>query len=390
VETLRIIRLFGQKYLCGRRLKFSHLSILIAADLAGRLLLGRAQRRPPPALQGKHVLISSIDYLGDLLILSPVLEQIRAHAPNAKIHLVTASWTRDLVDLLSRSGLVDEWTPFDSFFLNRSQASGLARMVQCLRSAAACVARLAGNKPDISIDSRMYSPNFLLIPRLLGIGHRAGYGVRGLAYTLNTEFEFEPETAIGQLHLDALERFGLPKSVYRGPVRLETDDKTRDAVRTRLGLPDHFLILHASSGEAVRNIPDGVWKRLFDLLPGDWRFLVVGAKDDETLSGLEDRRVISIVGQTTFAETVECVQLAAGAICVDSAIAHVAISFGKPTAVLGENRGGNPRSYSNRILSPFRYFNVENEPVENLEQWLRGAIEGKSPSGGSWRQAGGL
>ena len=55
-----------------------------------------------------QICVCQIDHLGDLLIITPFLVELRKFAPQARITLVVGRWCGELAEVLRAGGLVDE------------------------------------------------------------------------------------------------------------------------------------------------------------------------------------------------------------------------------------------------------------------------------------------
>jgi ADP-heptose:LPS heptosyltransferase len=310
---------------------------LAFGDQLPRLVLPHARRDiAPPVLEGAAVAVAKIDHLGDLLMATPLLAEVRRQTPTTRIELIVGSWCGELANRLSQAGLCHEVLFYDHWALNRgvSKAQALAKHT---RSARETTRALATMPPAAFVDLRTRSPSALWLAARAGVRYRVGFGLRGLSYTLNAQIPYAAERSLGQLYLDALPLLGLEPSTYRGPIlKGPYGDVASESHRP---LPEPYIVAHLASGNVDRNAADNDWRQLLTSVAQTASIVAVGSKQDRARFahiGAELGRGswINLMGQTSIAELAAIVRDSSGGIAVDSLVAHLLIAYRRPAIVL--------------------------------------------------------
>lgn len=328
--ALHLVRWFGFPYLPGRKVSRLLLTALALQDWALLLLLGRTRPAPAPPLEKKRIVVAKLDHLGDVLMITPFLRELRAQAPSCTVDLLIGSWCREAGEILRDEGLCDGFFFYDAVNLNKGSAGRIGKTLHWLRTFREAVRRLRG--ADAYIDLRAFTPNAVVAARLAGVPYRAGFGLRGGSFLLHQQLDYAPETPLGQLYLDVLPRLGLRGAVYEGPVLPRWEKAPAGAIRA--ALPSRYAAIHPFSRDALRMAGDDLWVGFAERLSRHIPLVVLGAKADaeQPLAALLAALpgVTVLAGRTTFREAAECVRHAEAFAGVDSVFAHVALAFGRP------------------------------------------------------------
>src|SRR5688572_24251269 len=341
--------IFGRRYLRGGTRGSAFVLAVAAFDAVARVLLGRTTPADPPLLgPGSTVVVAKIDHLGDFMMATPFLSELRRQAPDARVVLLVGSWCAELAAILSARGLAHEVVTYDASLLNL-KASWPKRVRDHLATFRQALARVRHLAPDCYVDLRPFTPNSLLLARLANVRFRAGFGLRGLAYTLHREIAYHPDRPVGQLLLDSLATLGLRPSSYRGPV-LDAGDFDLPPRLAGL-LPDEpFIVAHLGSRTLTREAPRARSLELLRRISEDVRVVAVGTKEEaERYRWLGDAlppgRLTNLIGETSLAELLAVVQRSAGGIVSESFVSHALLAFERPTLVLTAKRFAVRASY---------------------------------------------
>jgi heptosyltransferase-2 len=156
-------------------------AILRFADFLGRaavspFLSPLARARSPERIE--RILIIEPWNIGDVVLTTPTLRELRRRYPSSKISILAKSHARDLLD---RSGLVDEiivadlpWTAaINKYDVNASVISEIRSLVRELKK----------RRFDVTIDARMDIRSNLLAA-MTGAEQRLGYNIGGGGWLL--------------------------------------------------------------------------------------------------------------------------------------------------------------------------------------------------------------
>jgi len=333
------ISFLGFIYLKGRRFSWAHLLALAVVDRMMLPFLGREKRATCPRIHGKTIAVSKVDLLGDVLMISPVLAEIRKQAPTCKICLVIGSWSSGAGRLMLEEGLCDDIIYYDPFLMNPAAFSRIRKIKQWLGSLTQAIAAIKKHRVGIYLDLRSFSPNSLLLARAAGVPHKIGFGLRGFSYLLQQEIPYRATDIMGQSYLDALPLMNLKSVEYTKPILRW--NSSSNPLPPALRLPDNYVVIHPFSRDARKLVHPDLWRKVIALLPGFVCPVIIGTREDSENHALMDvfaqSRSIALVGQTSFSEAANCIEHSRGFLGVDSVFSHVALGFDRPALILARS-----------------------------------------------------
>ena len=161
-------------------------------------------RLDPSSIQ--RILVIKLRAIGDVLLSTIVLDNLREAFPNAELHFLTEP---PGAALLSRHAAIHSVHVFDR---TRMSGVGLIRMVRDCRF-------------DLVIDL-FGNPRTALVTRLSGARHRVGFRFRGRVYAYNHRVVPRGDRVHNtQFNLDALEALGIEIRSRKVRVALSDDDR---------------------------------------------------------------------------------------------------------------------------------------------------------------------
>ena len=196
--------------------------------------------------------------VGDVLLASIVLQNLRAAFPEARIDVLTERAGKDVV---AGHPAVNEVVVYD-----RSRMSGLQLILSVRKRQYDLVIDLFGN------------PRTALLTRLSGARVRVGYRFRGRAYAYTIITEPRSATVHNtQFNLDALEAMGVP--IVDRNLRFTPQEEHRSYVSAfleREGLPGRTLVaLNAGGGWYTKRWRNESFAELADRIAGGYGWTVV-------------------------------------------------------------------------------------------------------------------
>jgi len=158
-------------------------ALLRVADFFGRWAtapIRRAGRRgPAPAPESiRRILVIEPWHIGDVVLATPFLRELRHRYARAKISILAKPHAREL---LESSGLVDDVIAFDLPWT--AQQNKLRRSLRSLREIRSLVVTLRARRFDMTVDSRMDIRSNLLAA-MTGAPYRLGYDLGGGGWLL--------------------------------------------------------------------------------------------------------------------------------------------------------------------------------------------------------------
>jgi len=146
-----------------------YISPLVKLALPARIASGNVSDR----LSIRDILVLRLDGMGDLVMSSPMFPALKQAFPNARLTVLSASWSRELLPLVSG---IDDVLFLDVPWVTGGGAAAWVKLFETIRL-------LRARKFDLGIDPRGdFRNSFLLY--LAGIPHRVGFPITGGDYWL--------------------------------------------------------------------------------------------------------------------------------------------------------------------------------------------------------------
>jgi len=365
-----------------------------ALDFLGMIVMAIfRQIRPANRVnRPRRILVVQLDHLGDAVLSTPLIADLRAAYPEAAIDVLASPSNHEVFEAnphVDRVRVAER-----TWFERRPDRWGLVTAVWSLGGS------LRGEGYELGIDVRGDVLSVLVLA-LAGVPRRAGWAMGGGAFLLTDVAEWIPGRHEVRSRLALLDRLGIaPDEEAR--VEVLVRDQDRIAIARRLsdawprrsvrrievyaGVPsrghkgasaspaiesiideadwlhaDRFsplpplLAVHLGAGTAAKRWPRRAWKVLVErFLENGWRVVVVGGIEDLPLSQALDPhdRLRDWTATMTVAQTTAFLERADLFIGADSGPAHLAASAGTLSVILfsGTNQPRQWRPWSRHSL----------------------------------------
>lgn len=380
-----------------------------ALDAAGSVAAAVVRRfRPAQAVDSpERILVVQLDHLGDAVLSTPLLAELRAAYPRASIDVLASPSNHEVFEADPSVDRV--WVAERTWFERRPDRWALLSAVWNLGR------RLRAPRYDLGIDVRGDVLSVLVLA-LARVRRRVGWSMGGGAFLLTDVAEWMPGRHEVRSRLALLDRLGLsPDPAARLDVQVADEDRIAVARRlieawprrsggtrraevaaaargaltlaearplslrattaeasapSRQSAPDGpdwlhadrfgpnppLLAVHIGAGNAAKRWPTSSWRALVQrFLDDGWRIVVVGGAEDLALSAqlpVHDR-LRNWAGSLTVTQTTALLERADLFIGADSGPAHLAASAGTLSVVLfsGTNQPRQWRPWSRHSLT---------------------------------------
>lgn len=328
------------------------------------------------------ILVVRLDAVGDMILTSGFLREIRANFPQARITLVVSPFVYPIVELCP---YVNDVLTFDIKTLDRNFPVMLERLVEF------CKGNLWRKHFSLAFSPQWGSDNLpgLLMAWLSGAKERIGYGTHPYS---NLGFEISAKDA-------ALDNFLLTRNIL-APAEVIKEVERYFYVLQAVGLEvkqDNMELFFGAADtlkarELLRDIPPTAKRVLLGIGAGfgsrqypvekllvalkqlakkDLVFVIVGGKselDDATAIEykLPPEKVLNLVGKTTLRETEAVIAQMDYYIGNDSGVMHIAAAAQVPAVVIYRD-AEDKEDYNPGIFSEYRRF----EPWQTKSVILR-------------------
>lgn len=379
--------------------------LLSAVDAVGYVLFAplliynKLFRRYDPG-QVRRIGIFRLDQLGDFVISTGALREIRHRFPDAHITLIVTSPNKGLAETCP---FVDEVVVYDNFFFRRLRGDRGLRLGHEVRS----IAHLRNLRFDLGIDLR--SDLLSIIPMFFS-GARIRFARRGRGGGfLLTHVARNPRCIRSEVEKTFLiaEAVGVEvrdKSLYL-PVKEEDSRFVDDYLKRKKVARDKTLVVMAPCAHWVwRAWPPGKFAELCRRLVEKFGLpiLLIGTNEEgEVIRGIVEQAgkgVVNTAGEFTLAQVIALISKCGMFVGNDSGMIHIAAAFRKPQVQLFGP--GPPESFGHYydgakvVLGPCpcqpcvqtRCLNTENWcmeriPVDEVFQACSDLIAGVSKTG---------
>ncbi len=375
-----------------------------ALDAVGTALAAIARLfLPAPRISApERILVIQLDHLGDAVLSTPLLAELRSAFPAAMIDVLASPSNHEVFD--GDPNVDRVWVAERTWFERKPDRRALFTAVWKL----GWQLRTIGYDLGIDVRGDVLS---VLVLALAGVRRRVGWAMGGGAFLLTDVAEWIPGRHEVRSRLALLERMGIATDPAAARVDVHVEDEDRVLVAHRLdeawprrggprraevharALPaghsgprstrrpalsppssismadepdwlhaDRFapsppmLAVHLGAGNAAKRWPTRAWKGLLGRFLADgWRIVVVGGTDDLLLSRElpPHDRLLDWTGSLTVAQTTALLERADLFIGADSGPAHLAASAGTLSVILfsGTNRPQQWRPWSRHALT---------------------------------------
>ena len=319
----------------------------------------------------KNILVVRLDAIGDMVLTSGFLRELRANFPHARITLVTSSLVYPIVEFCP---YVNEILTFDIKTLNRNFPIMLERLIEF------CKDNLWRKHFSLAFSPQWGSDNLpgLLMMWLSGARERIGYGTHPYS---NLGFEISAEDA-------ALDNFLLTKNIL-APAEVINEAERYFYVLQAVGLEvkqDNIELFYGAEDflkaqELLKIIPPTVKKVLLGIGAGfgsrqypvekliialkylarkNLAFIIVGGQtelDDANFieKNIPQGKVLNLAGKTTLRETEAIIAQMDYYIGNDSGVMHMAAAAQIPVLVM-YREAQDKENYLPGALSEYQRF----------------------------------
>ena len=326
--------------------------MLAAFDAVAGTVSSLILRQPKtPAGDVRKILVLELWHIGDVVLATPVLQQLRVMYPDARITLLAKNHA---LELLQHSPLVDEIVAFDfpwtamkrKYSPSRYDASSIRDIVRQLRE----------KEFDLSIDCRMDLRSNLLT-KSIGARRRIGYDFGGGSFLLTDAVTAPPADQhkvddwnglLAPLKSDA-RRSTEPVSPSLAVTDAERAEARRVLEMYEISESDVVVGIHpGGSHEAKRWPADNFAEVGRALAERHGCKLIVFVDPEGCGSDIHVGRGAAFV-RTSIREMMALFTQCDAVICNDSGPMHIAAALGIP--VVAVFRTGNPKAYGPRGLN---------------------------------------
>lgn len=288
--------------------------------------------RSPEPMSPHSILLIKLRALGDVILSTPVVWNLRQAFPKAQIAFLTEETG---AELLENDPALNEVIVYP-----RQAVESMAGASR-IREERRFLAQLKARKYDWVIDL-FGNPRSAWLTYLSGAKNRVGFAYRFRKWAYNVKVPPKNPQYVVEFNLDALRALGIPVVDSRLKVHLREEDRTfAEAYWSRQGL--------GGEGPVIGLFPGGGWEskrwglkgfaEVGDTLTQEYgaRVLLIGGKkeeqDLEQMAGMMEKRP-AILSEATLGQLAAVTAKLAMWIGNDSGPKYLAVAFGVPTVTI--------------------------------------------------------
>jgi len=324
---------------------------------SGRSSLFRSGKTDVAVKDFRNILIVKLDNIGDAVLLSPFLRELRGNAPDARMTLMVREQVIDIVALCPYVDrvvgvAVEPWSEgfrsrdaeFAAAYERKSFDLAIVPRWDADEFGAGAIARHSGARRIVGFSE--------------GISQTKARANRGFdAHYSDALLKVTPDHAVrqnlallefmnGHVSSDALE-------AWIGPA----DEARAGALLSPIENAEQLIAICPGTTHPGKIFPPELLLRILSTFPPSWRFVLLGSAAESSLADVLQQglgaRAVALCGKTSLREAVALLRRCRGAIAMDSALAHFAAAVQTPIAVFSMH----PRHGGNDTLdqSPYRF-----------------------------------
>lgn len=304
------------------RVQWKYKPLLFSIDLIGNILFFWTKFRKMPE-EIKKVLVIRLDHIGDMVLTTPVFKTLKSNYPDAEVHVLCRSLTKDVI---ANNPNVDRIIEFDPWWFQRKDAKhGKNRSV---------IGKLKSENYDIILEPHGDPRNIKLANRIGPKSYKIGYGVRGFGFLLNKVIEYKINKHIIDRNLELAKPFC---SDVGGEMELFPEKECTNRMKKHLNQYKKTVIVNPGTGRENKKWENKKWARVIDqLAKDDVQIILAGngdeeAKDAAEIKGMIDAKTIDLINKTGISELIALTSLADLVIAPDTGIIHIARALGVPS-----------------------------------------------------------
>jgi len=308
---------------------------------ARRALLKLASHIPIPNGRRTHtnrILLIRPDHLGDVLLTSPAIHELKKARPELEIHALVGPWSADVIANFPEVDLVLT-LPFPGF--SRAVKTSLRSPYQLAVSTAARLRRIGYGSAIIMRPDHWWGA---LVAQLAGIPVRIGYDLPDVEPYLTEALPLTHEHAVIQnMRLfDKWVKKPNPSNLVNNFIVHESDSAYINGYLSTWGIKKAkpIFCIHPGTGTAVKHWTEVGWAQVADILTEQLDAQAVFTGSDKELALVQ--RIVSLMkqpavimaGDTSVGQLAALFQRAKVVLGPDSGPLHLAVAVQAPTVTL--------------------------------------------------------
>lgn len=305
------------------------------------LFLSLFPRKKPPAPQRpKNILISNLAHMGDVVIMTSILQVLRKNYPEASIGVLIGSWS---LPILKNHPYVDRVHIVDHWKLNRATISRSEKLIRYNKTKRNAIREIKRSGYDVAIDAYYHFPNAIPIFWRSRIPVRIGYTSGGFGPLLTHAVDWANRNEpAAHYYFDLLNFLGISResslSLLHPNLPRSTISGSQYILQNyKCDLSKGYIVIHIGTGSSLKEWPVNKWRELVEKLKGyPLIFTGKGANEREKIDCIihQIEGCINLADVLPWEVFISLIQDARLLIGVDSVPGHIAAAFNAPSVLI--------------------------------------------------------
>ena len=284
-----------------------------------------------------HILLVNPGHLGDVVISTAVLQEIKQHFPKCTVDIMVGDWAAPLVTGhpgINRAYYLNHWVA------DRSAASIHLKRKKYQEQLSQVIRELKANAYDAIFFLNSYTPSLISLFKeftcpLVGFDTAGGGPLLTQArQNPNNLHEVQYQASL------LMPWLGNIKSINKYHSWLKDSEQVNPLLPKR-DTTQPYVLIHPGSGNPAKEWPLVHWQKVIEAL-GQYQINIVltgqgereASQADELMQLVPAARITNLVNQLTFDQFSHLVVKCEALFCVDSVAGHIGGAYNKPVVVV--------------------------------------------------------
>ncbi len=287
-----------------------------------------------PHFPPQRILLANCGGLGDVVLCSGVVAEIKRRFPNCKIGFIVLKQSKIALETLPHI----DWIHEDTFRIvpGQTRLHQIIELLKCIFLEHPKLAKQIKNVGyDCAIELRPFFPNLIPLFWKSKIPLRIGFTSGGNSKLLNAPVPWAKNQYLPHCYWDLLAKLRITKG--------ESDSLMQTMVLKEtplFSMQKPYIIFHLCSSAEQKDFSFEFWRILYKKCKEREAFIYFtgkGDRDQRIIQQVIDDEQYNLCNKLSWTEFVQCIQQSRGIVSVDSAPVHLAASFNVPCALLFKN-----------------------------------------------------
>ncbi len=268
-----------------------------------------------------HIVVIKTDGIGDAVLASPFLFELRKNFKNAYITGVLSPVGKDVLELL---GVFNEIKVIDPQWLKYKKVFFIKRWISAIK----LLLLINKLKPDIAIAMRWQDRLTSFVLSLCNAKRKIGYDVGGMGFGIDVKVPAQNSVHTIYRNLNLLS-YLMPGKKFKIKLGISMDRCSVNNINKimKKNKIKKYIVVHPVSGHISKDWGIENYKRLIEILAKRFKVVVIGSKDDRDVNITSGENVLNLAGQLSIKEIAVLIKNSSFVIGNDSAAVHIASVF---------------------------------------------------------------